>query len=355
MSTFSVSQGEFQIDGRAVGPSHPAYVIAEAGVNHNGDENRAAALIDAAAEAGADAVKFQTFRAKELVAPDTPRVAYQARNTGSDASQLDMLRALELPDEAFVELRDHARTRGVTFLSSPHTESAVEVLADLVPAFKIGSADLTNPSLLRCVGATRLPVVLGTGMSDSSEVRRAIDWLEAAGAPHVVPLHCTSNYPCPDDEVNLAAMVSLRNDLGRPVGYSDHTLGRQVPIMAATLGAVVIEKHFTLDRSLPGPDHAASMEPTELRTMVTELRRVPTILGRATKEPCASEFAIRAEVRKGLIARRDLEPGHVLTAADLGTRRPVGELGAERLDEIIGRTVGRPIRTGDPLRLDDLQ
>ncbi len=336
-------------------PTRPPFLIAEAGVNHDGQIDVAFELIDRAAEAGADAVKFQTFRAEELVASDTPRVEYQATNTGDHGSQLEMLRALQLPDAAFERLAERCHSVGIAFMSSPHTESAVDVLADLVPAFKIGSGDVTNQLLLERAAETGLGVILGTGMSTIVEVERALSWLEDAGAGWVIPLHCTTSYPCADQDVNLLAMKTLADTLDRPVGYSDHTSDSQVPIMAAALGAVIIEKHFTLDRSRPGPDHAASMEPTEFRDLAHALKRVATILGRETKQPTEGELRSQSAIRKGLVAARDLRVGEVLTRDQLRAQRPVGEIGAEDLATVIGKTLRSPLVSGQPLRRGDFE
>ena len=337
------------IESRVIDATEPPYLIAEAGVNHDGDLDLAFALIEGAAECGADAVKFQTFKAEELVASDTPRAEYQARNTRSDEPQLAMLRELALPDAAFEKLATRCNQTGIAFLSSPHTESAVDVLRDLVPAFKIGSGDLTNRLLLERVAETKKGVLIGTGMSTLDEVSRALEWLELAGADWVIPLQCTTSYPCADADVHLRAMITMQSALELPVGYSDHTPDGQVAVMAAGLGAVVIEKHFTLDRTRPGPDHAASIEPPELSALAASLKRVPMIMGHPAKKPTPCELEIRPTVRKGLVAARNLPVGTVLSREHLRAQRPVGEIDAAELARVLGRTLERAVEGGEAL------
>ncbi|MFN0058765.1 MAG: N-acetylneuraminate synthase [Planctomycetota bacterium] len=344
----------FQLATRRIALTEPTFVIAEAGVNHNGDLNVARKLIEVAHAAGADAVKFQTFTADDLVTADTPRAAYQERNTGSGASQQEMLRALELPFEAFRILKEHADAQGIVFLSTPHTEEAVRALAPLVSAFKIGSADLTNRLLLEEVAAHGKPMMLATGMADLTEVERALGWLRATGLRDIVMMHCTSSYPCRFEDVNLDAMLTMRRTLDCLVGYSDHTLGIQVPIMAATLGAVVIEKHFTLDRTMAGPDHAASLLPDEFAEMVRAVKQVARIRGEGRKNPVPAELANLPLVRKSLAARTALAAGTVLRREHLMTKRPATGIPPHEYAELLGRKTRRSIAQGALLAREDL-
>ncbi|MEM7164842.1 MAG: N-acetylneuraminate synthase family protein [Planctomycetota bacterium] len=329
------------------------FVIAEAGVNHDGDLDTALRLIDIAVAAGADAVKFQTFRTDDLVTDAAPLVEYQKRGKTA-ATQRQLLAALELAEDAFAVLKDVCDERGILFLSTPHTVEAVDVLAPLVPAFKVGSADLTNPLLLERVAATGLPVLLATGMGTLPEVQRAVGWLEGAGARDIVVMHCTTAYPCPVPDANLAVLATLAAALDRPVGYSDHTPGIWVSVMAAALGAVVIEKHFTYDREAEGPDHAASLEPTALGELVTALRQLPEAVGRAEKEPTAVEVPTIPKVRKSLTAKVAIAAGSVIVREHLSARRPQVGIGAEALDRVVGRRAARDIAAGAALEWDDV-
>jgi N-acetylneuraminate synthase len=262
-----------QVGNKLIGPGQPVFVIAEAGVNHNGDLKLARALIDVAVEAGADAVKFQTFRAERLATPDAPKAEYQVQTTGNAESQFEMLRRLELSADAHRELQAYCHERGIIFLSTPFDEEAVDLLDESgVAAFKISSGDLTNSPLLEHVASKGKPVILSTGMSELSELIEAVSVLNTAGCENPVLLHCVSNYPADPAEVNLRAMQTMRSAFDVPVGFSDHTQGIDVALAAVALGACVIEKHFTLDRTMPGPDHRASLEPTELRELVRSIR-----------------------------------------------------------------------------------
>jgi N-acetylneuraminate synthase/N,N'-diacetyllegionaminate synthase len=277
---------EVAIAGRRIGAGNPCFVIAEAGVNHNGDLGLASKLVDAAAEAGADAVKFQAYRASEVAAPAAPKARYQEEATGSGESQLAMLARLELDAGELVTLKRRAEERGLVFLASAFDAESVRLLDRLdVAAVKLGSGELTNDPLLAEVASTGRPVLLSTGASELEEVADAVAVLRANGGRDVVVLHCVSAYPAPPNEANLRAMATLAAALGVPVGFSDHTEGDEVALAAVALGAAAVEKHFTLDRGLPGPDHRASLEPAELRTLVLRLRRVESALGDGTKAP----------------------------------------------------------------------
>ncbi|MCL5884139.1 MAG: N-acetylneuraminate synthase family protein, partial [Deltaproteobacteria bacterium] len=264
-----------KIEDRWVGEGHPCFVIAEAGVNHDGDIGQAMRLVDAAASAGADAVKFQAFKAEKLATPDAPKAAYQARATDASESQYRMLKRLELSEDDHRKLSDYCRRRGILFLSTPYDEESADFLSGIgIPAFKVSSGDLTNHPFLEHLAGKGKPVLLSTGMSSLPEVGEAIGVLRKAGAKEIVLLHAVSCYPADPADVNLKAIRTLSGEFDLPVGYSDHTLGVEVACAAVALGACMIEKHVTLDRNLPGPDHRASLEPGELETLVRGIRIV---------------------------------------------------------------------------------
>jgi N-acetylneuraminate synthase len=336
-----------QIGNQLIGPGQPVFVIAEAGVNHNGDLKLARALIDVAVEAGADAVKFQTFQADRLVTHEAPKAEYQRRTAGDSESQFEMLRLLELSADAHRELQSYCHERGIIFLSTPFDEEAVDLLAELgVPAFKISSGDLTNSPLLEHVASKGKPVILSTGMSELSELIEAVSVLNTAGCENPVLLHCVSNYPADPTEVNLRAMQTMRSAFDLPVGFSDHTEGIDVALAAVALGACVIEKHFTLDRTLPGPDHRASLEPAELRELVRSIRRVETALGSGRKVPTASEIETAKVARRSLVAARDIPAGATLERDMVVMRRPGTGLSPAMLTTVLGRRVKQEISTG---------
>ena len=327
-------------------------VIAEAGVNHNGDLAMARRLVDVAAEARADFVKFQTFSADRLVTASARKAAYQSRNTGSDDSQYAMLRALELSADMHHMLIEHAAAAGIRFLSTGFDIESVDQLLSLgIDLVKIPSGEITNLPYLRHIGAAGRNVILSTGMATLDEVDAALQALQAAGTPRdrVTVLHCTTEYPAPMADVNLRAMLTLRDTFGVKVGYSDHTLGIEVALAAVALGATVIEKHFTLDRALPGPDHAASLEPAELRAMVSGIRNIERALGDGVKRPSAAEIANRAAARKSLVAARDIRAGEPFTAENVTVKRPGTGLSPMQWDEIMGRRASRDFRTDELL------
>ncbi len=344
------------IGGRRVGPGEPCLVIAEAGVNHNGDLELARRLVDAAADAGADAVKFQTFRAEALAAPAAPKAAYQAEATGGAESQLEMLRGLELGPEAWDELKRRADTRGLLFLSAPFDHGSVELLDRIgVAAFKIASPDVTNVPLLENVGRRGRPVILSTGLADMAEVEAAVDVLRRAGAADLVVLHCVSEYPAQPADANLRAMATMADRLGVPVGFSDHTEGTEVALAAVALGACILEKHFTLDRSLPGPDHRASLEPDDLAAFVRAIRTVESALGDGVKRPTEAERANAAVVRRSLAASDYLPAGIVLTRGMLTALRPGTGISPARIDEVVGRRLRRDLAQNELLDPADLE
>jgi N-acetylneuraminate synthase len=337
--------------------SDRVFVIAEAGVNHNGSLDLAERLVDAAVEAGADAVKFQTFRAEELVSKYAPKAAYQRRTTGEAETQLAMVKKLELDDRSHERVFEHCAKAGIEFLSTPFDPVSVDALVRLgVRRLKVPSGEITNPLLLRAVARTGLPLIISTGMSTLEDVARALDVIASAtpsGAPaardRLTLLHCTTEYPAPLAEVNLRAMTAMSNAFGLRVGYSDHTRGTTIPIAAAALGACIVEKHFTLDRSMPGPDHAASLEPGELRDMVRAIRDVEVALGDGRKAPTASELPNMTVARRSLVAARAIAKGEAFTPENLTVKRPGGGLSAMRYDEWIGRHAARDFEADEPI------
>lgn len=341
------------IGGRAIGAGCPCFIIAEAGVNHNGEIGLAKRLIDVAAEAGADAVKFQTFKAERIVTEQAPKARYQARTTGGRESQLQMLRRLELSQEAHRELRRHCRERKLVFLSTSFDEESADFLEALdVPLFKIPSGELTNLPFLVHVARKGKPMIVSTGMATLDEVKQAVGAIQDAGARSLVLLHCVSNYPADPIDVNLRAMRTMTVEFGVPVGYSDHTMGVEVAFAAAALGAAVIEKHVTVDRKLPGPDQACSCEPDELASLVRGIRKIEQALGHGRKEPAASEAETAAVARKSLVAVRDIPAGSVLTGDMLVAMRPGTGLAPALRDQLLGRRVTRAVSAGTLLTPD---
>lgn len=344
-----------EIAGRHVGEGCPCFVIAEAGVNHNGSLERARVMIAAAAAAGCDAVKFQTFRADALVTREAPKARYQQEATGTGESQYEMLRRLELDADAHEALQACCHEHGVLFLSTPFDEASADLLERLeVPAFKLPSGELTNLPLLQHVARKGRPVLLSTGMATLDEVGEAVAAIRAVAAPGLVLLHCVSNYPASPGSSNLRAMRTMAEAFGVPVGYSDHTLGGEVALAAMALGACVIEKHFTLDRSLPGPDHQASMEPDELTALVRGIRIVESALGSGRKEPSAEEADTAAVARKSLVAAAAIPAGAALTADSIAIRRPGTGLAPALKPALIGRVAREAIPAGTLLSLEML-
>lgn len=319
------------------------FIIAEAGVNHNGDLETAFGLIDAAAAAGCDAVKFQTFRATELVSRHGQTADYQ-KASGAGDNQLQMLQKLELPYDQHQKLKDHATRRGIAFFSTAFDAPSVRLLKDLdIPVWKIPSGEITNyPYLVEIAGMGK-PVILSTGMSTMAEVQDAVAVLTGHGASRdmLCILHCNTEYPTPLQDVNLRAMVTLGQTFGTAFGYSDHTLGDTVAVAATALGASVVEKHFTLDRTLPGPDHKASLEPDELKAMVAAVRNVEMALGGEIKRPSPSEEKNRTIARKSLVAARPIRAGEIFSPQNVTAKRPATGLSPMRWNEVMGRAAPR--------------
>jgi N,N'-diacetyllegionaminate synthase len=319
-------------------------IIAEAGVNHNGDMQMAKRLIDEAAAAGADLVKFQTFNARRQVTRSAKKADYQTQTTDSSESQYAMLQRLELTETMHHELIEHCERRRIGFFSTGFDIECVDMLVRLgQEQFKIPSGEITNLPYLRHIAQLGKKIILSTGMATLGEIETAIDVLEQAGTPRsmLTVLHCTTEYPTPMVEVNLRAMQSLHAAFGVDVGYSDHTPGIEIAIAAVAMGASVIEKHFTLDRTLPGPDHQASLEPAELSAMVAAIRNIEVALGDGIKRLTPSEARNKPVVRKSLVARRAIKAGEVFTADNLTTKRPGTGISPMRWDEFLGKKVQR--------------
>jgi N,N'-diacetyllegionaminate synthase len=320
------------------------FIIAEAGVNHNGSLDMALQLVDVAADAGADAVKFQTFNADALVTKAARQADYQTQNTGKTESQYDMLKRLELSESDHVAIIERCQQKGIQFLSTPFDAQSIELLHRLgMSTYKVPSGELTNLPYLRHVSRYAQQVILSTGMATLAEVEAGLQTLLDAGLTRdqVIILHATTEYPCPMDEVNLRAMQSMAQAFGVAVGYSDHTKGIEVPIAAVAMGASVIEKHFTLDKALPGPDHKASLEPDELIAMVSAIRHVERALGDGIKQPTASELKNKPIARKSIVAACSIRQGAVFSEHNLSVKRPGTGISPMRWDEVLGQVAQR--------------
>lgn len=334
----------------------PVFVIAEAGVNHNGDIAMALQLCDAAKKAGANAVKFQTFRAEDLVVRGAPTAEYQARQTG-DQDQYAMLERLELSEDHHQKIKAHCDAIGIEFFSTPFSISAVDMLVKLgVKRLKLSSGELTHRALVEHAAATQLPLLMSTGMGTMNEIIEAVAWVSAARGHlrDVVVLHCTSAYPAPDEALNLLAMQSMARELKMAIGYSDHSLGIEAPLAAVALGAVVIEKHLTLDRHLPGPDHSASLEPDEFLRMVQGIRRVSAMLGDGVKVPLPEERDTARVARRSVVAAVDIAAGDVITARMLICRRPATGIAPRDMQRVMGQSARVSIAAGSVLQWDQL-
>ena len=341
--------------GRKIGPGYPCFIIAEAGVNHSGDIKLAKKLIDVAKEAGANAVKFQTFVAEKVATADAPKADYQKKTTGSEGTQLEMVKRLELSFDGFRKISAYCHQKGIIFMSTPFDEESADFLDELgVPGFKIASGEITNLPFLEHIARKGKPIILSTGMSYLSEVDEAVRFLRNTGCDELILLHCVSNYPAEPADANLRAMQTMAIAFQLPVGYSDHTLSTEVALAAVALGACVIEKHFTLDKGLPGPDHRASLEPNELNALVRGVRLVEQALGHGRKVPAASEDNTLRVVRRSLALRDDLEQGVIIEPSKVTAMRPAGGIPPNLLPLVVGRCTTRPLKAGTLLRWEDL-
>lgn len=344
------------ISGRPVGPESPCFIVAEAGVNHNGSMDIARGLINAAKSAGADAVKFQTFRAERLATRHAPKADYQKSLTDSAESQFDMLKRLELSNADHCVLADYCEKKGILFLSTPFDEESADFLDKMgMGTFKIPSGEITNLRFLEHVARIGRPVILSTGMSNLDEVRRAVDTFKKAGNSNLAILHCVSNYPANPEDANLRAMATMQRAFALPVGFSDHTPGVEVALAAVALGACILEKHFTLDRKMPGPDHRASLDPEELTTMVRGIRTVESALGDGLKKPVPDEAGTADVARRSLVAASDIPAGTILAGEHLQLRRPGTGLSPSMENRVVGKIMKQFIAAGTLIRLEMLE
>ena len=330
----SVERGRFVV-------KQPAFIIAEAGVNHNGSVDTAIEMVDAAVSAGADAVKFQTFKAEKIIGANIPKAGYQKETTGANETQLEMLKKLELDETAHIRLHEQCQHKGIQFLSSPFDLDSIELLHGLgLEVFKIPSGEITNLPYLRKLGALSKKLILSTGMADLGEIGDALDVLIQAGtgSENITILHCNTEYPTPFEDANLKAIVTIRAAFpGIEIGYSDHTPGIEAPIAAVALGAAVIEKHFTLDRNMEGPDHRASLEPHELKAMVAAIRNIENAMGSGIKKPSPSELKNKPIARKSIVAAKSIVKGEVFTDINLTVKRPGTGISPMRWDQVLGQ------------------
>ena len=328
------------------------YIIAEAGVNHNGRLDLALRLCDAAKEAGADAVKFQTWKTEKIVTRTAAKAAYQEENTGSEQNQYEMLKELELSYPEFEKINEYCHKIGIQFLSTPDEEESLDFLCTMnLPFIKIGSGEVTNIPYLRIIGSKHQKVIISTGMSTLADVEKAYNTLMDSGAKEVALLHCTTNYPCPYNEVNLQAMQTLKYAFKCQVGYSDHTMGIEVPIAAVAMGAEIIEKHFTLDKNMDGPDHKASLEPQELKQMVRSIRNIEQAMGDGIKRPNASEQKNAEVVLKRIIAKEPIKKGEILSVDNLTLLRSTDGIPAKLWDLVAGKPAKRDYQMDEPIDL----
>ena len=327
-------------------------IIAEAGVNHNGSFELAKKMVDAAKEAGVDYVKFQTFNPKKLVSKYAEKADYQKETTRADETQLQMLQKLTLTEDNFLSLRDYCREVGIGFISTPFDLDSIAFLETFDMDFwKVPSGEVTNLPYLETIARTKRKVVMSTGMCDMNEIQDAIEVLEKNGTTDITLLHCNTQYPTPYEHVNLSAMNSIRDALHKEVGYSDHTQGIEVPIAAVAMGATVIEKHFTLDKNMEGPDHKASLDPIELQQMVIAIRNIEQAIGNGLKEPSSSEMANKAVARKSIVASRNIKQGEVFSEENLTTKRPGTGISPMKWYEVIGKAAPRDFSEDEIIEL----
>lgn len=333
---------------------HKIFIVAEAGVNHNGRIELAKKMVDVALKAGANAIKFQTFRAEKVISRFAPKAAYQKKSTGKNESQLDMVKKLQLNPEAQKDLLCYCRKRGICFISSPFDLESIDLLKDLrIPIIKIPSGEITNLPYLRKIGGLKKKVIMSTGLSNLKEIKEALSILTLAGTKkkNITVMHCNTEYPTPFEDANLRAMLVIKDAFGVNVGYSDHTLGIEAPIAAVALGASVIEKHFTLDKNMEGPDHKASLEPDELRIMVKMIRNIEKALGCGIKKISKSEKKNKDIVRKSIVAARPISRGQVFNEENIAVKRPGNGISPMLWDIVIGRNAKRNFKEDELIRL----
>lgn len=337
------------------------FIIAEAGVNHNGSLEIAKKLVDIAAESGADAIKFQTFKAEKVATGKAIKAEYQIRNTGSGESQFEMLKRLELSIDAFMELFSYCNKKNIIFMSTPFDEESADRLDILgMTIFKIPSGEITNKPLIQHIASKKKPIILSTGMSYLGEVEKTVNWIgevwdKLKNKPQLTLLHCVSNYPASVEEINLLAMEAMEKAFRLPIGYSDHTMGIELPIAAVAMGARIIEKHFTLDRNMEGPDHKASLEPRELKKMVEAIRNVERAMGDGIKKPAKSEDDARNFARRSLIAARSIKAGNTISSEDIIIKRPGNGISPEFREVIIGMQAKKDISIDSVIKWEDIK
>ena len=342
-----------KIEDKLIGEGEPCFIIAEAGVNHNGSVELAKKLITAAKDAGADTVKFQTFHAEELVSLRTKKAIYQ--NRAKEKTQYEMLKNLELSFDEFRELKRYCDNKGIEFISTPYDIKSVEFLNEMgVIRFKVASADLINKPLIEAIAKTKKQIILATGMATLGEIERTISLINDFGSEDIILLHCTTSYPTPYEQVNMNVLDTLKKAFGLPVGYSDHTRGIEIPIMAVSIGAKVIEKHFTLDRTMEGPDHFASLEPNELKKMVEAIRNVEKAFGSRKKEITAEEKKNILFMRRSVHASKDIKQGEIIKENNIKVTRPFDGIEPWFLDFILGKKIKAYVKKDEPIEWGDL-
>ncbi|NQU99165.1 MAG: N-acetylneuraminate synthase [Parcubacteria group bacterium] len=344
---------KIKVGNKSIGEKKPCFIIAEAGVNHNGDIELAKKLVDIAKEAGVDAVKFQTFHAEETVSLNSKKASYQDR--AKEKTQYEMLKNLELSFDEFRELKKYCDNNSIEFISTPYDIKSVEFLNNIgVKRFKVASADLINKPLIEAIAETKKQIILSTGMATLGEIERTISLIYNLGNRNIILLHCTTSYPTSYDQVNMNILHTLKEAFGLPVGYSDHTLGIEIPIMAVSMGAKVVEKHFTLDRTMEGPDHFASLEPNELKEMVKSIRNIEKSFGSKRKEITAEEKKNIFFMRRSIHASIDIKTGEVIKANNIKITRPFNGIESWFIDVILGKKLKNNIKKDDPIRWKDL-
>ncbi len=344
-----------KIGDKHLGEDESVFIIAEAGVNHNGKLELAKKLVDKAKGAGVDAVKFQTYKTEDVVTEDAKMADYQKKNIGKEKSQYEMIKEKELGYDEFEELKEYCDEKNILFLSTPHTEDAMNFLEPLVPAYKIGSGDLTNLPFLEKVAKKGKPIILSTGMATLGEVEEAVQTVRKGGNEDLILLHCVTNYPTDIKNVNLRAMKTLKNSFKTKVGFSDHTMGITAPIAAVSLGATVIEKHFTLDKEMEGPDHKASLEPDELKDMVESIRNLEKGLGHGIKKPTNNEKEIISSVRKSIITEKKIHKGQQIKEDMLEIKRPADGIKPKYLNRVLNAKAKKDLKSGEVLKWSDLE
>ncbi|TSC91528.1 MAG: N-acetylneuraminate synthase [Parcubacteria group bacterium Licking1014_17] len=344
-----------KIGDKKIGANCPVFIIAEAGVNHNGKLDLALRLVDAAAKAGANAIKFQTFRAENVVTGLSKMAPYQMKNTGRKRTQLAMLEELELKESFYKLIIKRCKSKKIMFLSTPHGgRQSVNFLESIgILVYKIGSGDLNNFILLDEIAKTKKPIIISTGMSSMEEIRRTIRCLYQRGVKHIAVMHCTTEYPCRPEEVNLSVIPNMIKNFKIPIGYSDHTVDHQAAIASVALGASLYECHLTLDKNMEGPDHIASSNPTELLEKIKVIREVEIMLGNPNKKPTLSELKIVKLVRKSIVYTRPKKDGDIIKPNDLEAKRPGYGVPPSEYMKFIGRKIRRPVRKDEKLKISD--